>query len=216
MVIREPGFESVALPPFRAPGSSASGWERRGVSKLSWGVLEVRPAGSTHFLPFSTAQSSATWPLLTARTLGHIVFLEESRKERRNTYSKEHWLSLWHPYHCHHGCRHDKGSSRKKINRINGRCFWMGTQSVSVCLLFLKLICGFIILIYTYKFPVKITIGFLPCKISKNSFGKIMEHTTKGSLKQKEQLGYKILSHQILDKAIEEYFATEVPFNTNW
>ena len=68
MVIRELGFYSVVLPTSRVfyihPQSSAFAWERREVS-----VLEVRPACGTHFLPYSTAQSSTTWLLLAARTL---------------------------------------------------------------------------------------------------------------------------------------------------
>lgn len=58
--------------------------------RLSGGWLEIRPAGSVHFLPYSTSQSSATWQFLAARTQGHVVFLGEPRKQRRNAYMGEY------------------------------------------------------------------------------------------------------------------------------
>ena len=42
------------------PGSSTSSWEERPWAwRVSPGVLEAKPAGGTHFLPYSTAQSSS-------------------------------------------------------------------------------------------------------------------------------------------------------------
>ena len=143
VVIREPGFSPVALPSFRGPGycldplhlagrgGSGHGGPHQGCSRQD-----------THFLHILVSQSSATWPPMATGTLGHVVFLGESREENAS------WRALGFLIildNCQGGL--DTIRVGKKSTE------WMDTvfereHNVSICLLFLKLLCGFIILTY--------------------------------------------------------------------
>ena len=132
VVIREPGFSPVALPSFRGPGYCLdplhlAGRGGSGHGGPHQGCLRQ----DTHFLHILVSQSSATWPFMATGTLGHVVFLGESRKENVSWGALGFLIIL---DNCQGGCRHNKG--REKINRMNGHCFWKGTQCFYMSIIF--------------------------------------------------------------------------------